>query len=361
LQTDIASFFSEIKTTYNLNRPFVVFRKPNQHTITGYVQNSNELFYLNSFKEQGFIFAPFNKNEKTVIFPIDECSIISSEISKNEVFKTTKINLDVKVVVNQNSKEKHIQLVEKGINFIKNNSAKKVVLSRVESIENIDENVIDIYKRILNNYKNAFVYIWYHPTVGLWVGATPERLLSISNNTFKTMALAGTQLYNGSTNINWKSKEQQEQQFVTDYILSNVKDSVSNLEISTPYTVKAGNLVHIRTDISGKLKSDDSLNELISKLHPTPAVCGLPKGIATDFILKNEGYNRTYYSGYLGEINKENATNLFVNLRCMEIKNSTALIFVGGGITKDSNAEKEWQETVSKAEVMKKVLKNKKH
>lgn len=98
------------------------------------------------------------------------------------------------------------------------------------------------------------------------------------------------------------------------------------------------------------------MEKLINALHPTPAVCGLPKAVAEAFILQNENYDRSYYSGYLGELNLNERTSLFVNLRCVELENNLASIYVGGGITADSIPENEWEETVSKAEVMKKVL-----
>ena len=198
--------------------------------------------------------------------------------------------------------------------------------------------------------------MWVHPRVGLWMGASPERLISISQNKFKTMALAGTQRYINSINVIWKEKECQEQQFVTDYILENIKLSINAIQVSEAYTVQAGNLLHIRTDISGELKSCSSLDNLVASLHPTPAVCGLPQKNAVKFISENETYDRSYYTGYLGELNIENNVNLFVNLRCIQLINNTASIYIGGGITKDSNAKNEWKETVSKAEVMKKVL-----
>ena len=98
--------------------------------------------------------------------------------------------------------------------------------------------------------------------------------------------------------------------------------------------------------------------------HPTPAVCGLPAKKAKNFILENENYNREFYSGFLGEINipkstKNKKSHLFVNLRCMSLENNIARIYVGGGITKDSIPEKEWEETVSKSFTMKSVLKKK--
>ena len=356
LQKEIDTFFNEITGVYNSNLPFVVFRKPNEELVTAYIQNSKELYHLNSFNEQGFVFAPFSKKGKKVLFPFEKCALLTSKILAKNVLETGGGNSDLKVVSSNNSKENHIQLVEKGIDFIKKGEVKKVVLSRKETIECVDFDVVNTLKKMLNTYKNSFVYLWYHPTIGLWMGASPERLINLNQTKFKTMALAGTQLYKNFMNVVWKEKDQKEQQIVTDFILENIKDNIDNIELSEPYTVRAGNLIHIRTDISGNLKTVNLLGDLINSLHPTPAVCGLPKNNAADYILENEGYDRYYYSGYLGEINIKNSTSLFVNLRCMQVNDTTASIYIGGGITIDSNSEKEWEETVSKAEVMKKVL-----
>ena len=100
---------------------------------------------------------------------------------------------------------------------------------------------------------------------------------------------------------------------------------------------------------------NSSLKDLIRKLHPTPAVCGLPRDKAKEFIIKNENYNREFYTGFLGEITNTDSS-LFVNLRCMKLEENIANIYVGGGITKDSNSKQEWLETVSKTQTMKSVL-----
>jgi len=186
------------------------------------------------------------------------------------------------------------------------------------------------------------------------MGATPEQLVKINQSQFETVALAGTQLY--SENVIWATKEIEEQQFVTDYIVTKVKDKVNNLTITDAKTVKAGNLVHLKSFISGELTPGFQANDLIKTLHPTPAVCGLPKEKAIDFILKSEGYNRKYYAGFLGEYNKDNQTDLFVNLRCLEVENDVVNIYVGCGITKDSNPEKEFIETENKSMTMRNVL-----
>ena len=81
-----------------------------------------------------------------------------------------------------------------------------------------------------------------------------------------------------------------------------------------------------------------------------------------EIIIKNEGYNREFYSGFLGEINKDfennedNKSDIFVNLRCMELEKEIANLFIGGGITKDSVPENEFIETINKSKTIKKIL-----
>ena len=91
-------------------------------------------------------------------------------------------------------------------------------------------------------------------------------------------------------------------------------------------------------------------------MHPTPAVCGFPKDESKAFILENENYDRTFYTGFLGELNVHNQTDLFVNLRCMEIVDKQVNLFIGCGITKDSIPEKEWEESINKSMTMNKIL-----
>jgi len=136
--------------------------------------------------------------------------------------------------------------------------------------------------------------------------------------------------------------------------------------MSSTESIRAGMLWHLKTTITGALDSGNSLKQIIEDLHPTPAVCGLPKEAAQDFILSMENYDRKYYTGFLGELNIEaldvstknvdSKTTLYVNLRCMELTEKEAFIYVGGGITEASDPEKEWQETEDKSLTMLQVL-----
>lgn len=364
-------FFSHIEDHYFNKLPFVIYRKPEAILAKALLQNTSELFTTENFKASGFIFAPFETTLQTVLIPLEHSKTLTCKI---EIQYKTEFT-HIKETSNSEGKDAHLNLVQEGLNAISRKHFDKVVLSRCESVYAKEANPITVFKKLMSNYPNAFVYCWYHPKIGLWLGATPETLIQVEGKRFHTMALAGTQLDQNSLDVTWQKKEKEEQQFVTDYIVDALNPLVTNLSVSAAKTIKAGSLLHIQSNISGVLNTE--LHTVLNKLHPTPAVCGLPTKMAKAFILEHEPYNREYYTGFLGELNvketisrnanrrnvENNAYNavkkvshLFVNLRCMQFKNQQALIYIGGGITKDSNTQLEWEETVSKSTIMKHVL-----
>ena len=188
---------------------------------------------------------------------------------------------------------------------------------------------------------------------------SPEIFLKASNQNITTMALAGTQKAVDNTPAVWGKKELEEQSLVTSYILEALKGKVSNINSSEVVSARAGKLWHLKTTISAR-RGHASLKEIIDVLHPTPAVCGLPLKEAQEFLSLNEHYNREYYTGFLGDLNQgeDMNTTLFVNLRCLQFLPHSTILYIGGGITKDSIAEKEWQETLDKTEIMAQPLFN---
>ncbi|WP_269225177.1 chorismate-binding protein [Flavobacterium eburneipallidum] len=333
------------------NLPFVLYKKPNSDIVSGLFQQNDTLFEVNNFNEKGFVFASFDGN-KTFLIPENQSETINAVFQKKEILVSEKES----DFPNELEKNNFKNLVSKGIQAIENNEFKKVVISRKEILNLVDFDVITTFEKLANLYPTTFVYCFYHPKVGIWLGATPEQLLKADTINFQTIALAGTQKDKGSNEVFWANKEQEEQKIVTDYIVEKLKNVASEVLVSEPYSIKAGSIWHIKTDISGTLNSSSSLQQVIQLLHPTPAVCGLPKDKSKAFIMENENYNRTFYTGFLGELNIENKTDLFVNLRCMEIENCQAYLFMGCGITKDSVPEKEWEESINKSTTMKKVL-----
>jgi isochorismate synthase len=212
---------------------------------------------------------------------------------------------------------------------------------------------IEIFRKVLDSYPNAFCYFWYHPKIGIWIGATPELLFLKQNSTLVTVSLAGTKKSTTTDKPSWGKKEKEEQDLVTQHIVQQLSGYVPDLSIGKVNSVRAGNLWHLKTKIWGTV-GDLKLKSIIQALHPTPAICGLPVSEAEAFIERNENYDREYYTGFLGELNIDNdkTSHLFVNLRCMQIKDDSVFLYIGGGITGSSNAEQEWIETVHKSETM---------
>lgn len=339
---------------YNSNLPFVIYRKPNQNTFSGFFQNNDVLYATSSYQTEGFVFAPFDSDLPTYIIPKSKSDFFEEEINlKSHLVK----NLN-SVFVNHSEKEKsdHIALVQKGIDAINKDVFKKVVLTRKEEVVITIQNPLDTFLSIASQYPEAFVYYWFHPKETTWMGASPESLVKTKGKLFETMALAGTQSFLGSLEVEWDNKEKLEHQFVVDYLVSQLQKQMdlTNLKVSEAYTKKAGSLLHLRTDLKGEV-DELNLKKLIEALHPTPAVCGLPKKEAKLFIMENERYLREFYTGFLGELNKDQS-EFFVNLRCMKVCKNTIQIFVGGGIVADSIPDKEWKETVLKSGIMKKII-----
>ncbi len=157
---------------------------------------------------------------------------------------------------------------------------------------------------------------------------------------------------------NWNRKELLEQEYVTRHIEKVlIEFSVKDYQKNGPYTSRAGNLSHLRTDFTFSVQSAGSrLPSLINALHPTPAVCGMASGKAMDFIRSAEKHSREYYTGFLGTVGIDDLLQLYVNLRCMKVLDDQLVLYIGGGITHDSIPEEEWEETEIKADTLLSVL-----
>lgn len=352
----MSEFFQKVTQYYNQKLPFVIYSKPNTSDSFGLFQQDSKLYILENYKSKGFVLNAFDSESK-FLFPLEKCVQLSTE---ND-FEVSEVNSTLQDNFSKETKQNFETLVSDAIAKIDIGVCTKIVVSRKEIQVIASFDLVRTFQKLVQFYPTAFTYCAFHPEIGLWIGASPEQLLKVKENSIQTVALAGTKTKDKIDEV-WGEKEVIEQQLVTDFIIENLKPFISENLVSEPYTYQAGNLLHIKTDISAQLKEKSHLGEVLNILHPTPAVCGFPKDKAKDFILENEGYNREFYAGFLGELNYEGEnqesknSDLFVNLRCMKIENNIANIYVGCGIIKDSNPELEFFETVNKSKTIKKVL-----
>jgi isochorismate synthase len=342
------NFYDLFAQLNDVKRPFVLYRLPNTDSLQLIQQNNTTHYRTSTLTEEGFVFAPFNRTNQFTYIPNHRVLQVDIPIPKARV--------NSQIVSNTFAQKTYYnKLVSNALEYIKKGEIKKVVVSRLHKQE-FKQNIAESFIRLVDAYPNAMVYYWSHPQTGTWMGATPETLLNLEAKKCKTMALAGTLTYEENNPSKWSTKEIEEQQMVTDFIKQqlDVLYPKNNINPSAAYTKRAGNLLHLCADFEFDI-NEASLLELVQLLHPTPAVSGVPVNKSLDFIKTFETHQRNYYAGFLGPFVKE-AANIYVNLRCAIIEKTQLTLYVGGGITAESNIAAEWEESQRKAETLLNVI-----
>lgn len=347
--------------------------------------------------ENGFILAPFSTSaESTVLFlegslalsfavsrPVAE---LPDEAPEGENFKSNLLKKaaalqeaaaermlpDNRIVARETegARERFRRIVQLGAESVKAGELFKVVLSRTREFEySRDFSFINAFLQLEAAYPSAFVSMVSLPHLQeVWLGASPELLVGVGcRRYFKTVALAGTQSATDAAGavkprfkVLWSEKEIEEQAIVSRYIIECFKKIRLREYLETgPRSSKAGNLYHLKSDfeVDAEAVNFPELGSVMLKLlHPTSAVCGMPREEARALIASLEGYDRSFYSGYWGPVNVEDDTSLFVNLRTLRAKNGVMTLFAGAGITAESEPEEEWNETELKCDTLLRVI-----
>jgi len=369
------------QSAYDLGLPMAIWRLPNTSEIHFIAANQDaarlEKVDLAELPE-GFITSKFDVEaekyfiRKDIHFSFDFDEVIShfqAEEKSNSFQRRLMANLDKKITrpdfysTNTAAEPGEIdyeQLVHTAIEKIRAGIFEKVVPARSKKVALSEEfNIIDLFLRLCEAYENAFISCFSIPTEGTWLGASPEILINTEGSIFETVALAGTrkwQVDKAISETSWNQKEIEEQAMVSRYIINCFKKiRLREFKEKGPKTTRAGNLLHLKTSFQVDME-ETNFPELptvmLDLLHPTSAVAGMPKEEAMYFLASCEGLDRGFYAGYLGPVNLQNSTHLFVNLRCMQIGEQNALLYAGAGVTEDSNPKKEYLETEMKCNTL---------
>ena len=338
---------------------FALFRLPYEKRCTLVVQTNGEPKELMSCNElagqQGFVMAPFAVSSKHPLLLIraDEVTVDLTDLDGlSDLVDThglTALDKGVHTDYHMNFANFHAQLC--------NHSFQKLVLSRsIELPRTGDETPLQLFQRACACYPRMMICLVYTPQSGLWLASTPEILLAGKDRQWQTIALAGTMKY--EEELRWSDKNIQEQRYVATYITRQLEQFTHDFTEEGPRTARAGHLAHLRSDFLFSLPDESVVGDLLQALHPTPAVCGLPKQEAFRFIQQNEHHDRSYYSGFMGPLFLNGQTNLFVTLRCMQLFRDGYRLYAGGGLLKDSVEEQEWQETETKLDTIRRLFNN---
>ncbi|MBP7359064.1 MAG: isochorismate synthase [Prevotella sp.] len=360
---------------------FALYRFPHENYCTLLSQKMRQPIELLSYSDlsgkEGFVIAPFNasKDEPILLLePEKTKKILLSDF--DDTFKNSNSDSEnyFDAVYEGAERLKYTVDYENFSSQIASGKFSKIVLARRKVVKSkLEIAPEELFKRACKLYPRMFIALVHTERCGTWLTASPEILLEGHERNWRTIALAGTMKLEGcqlnfdasnemcdSDMIKWSDKNIQEQGYVAKYIKECLDKFSNNVVEEGPFTVRAGNLVHLRSNFDFTLQTSDNIGELINSLHPTPAVCGIPKDTARRFILKNESVPRHYYSGFMGPLNTQYGTHLYVSLRCMNIEGRTYKLHAGGGLVKNSEEAMEWKETEDKIETMGKCLVTKK-
>ncbi len=258
------------------------------------------------------------------------------------------------VMAETTDKFTYLQQAQKCIADLQSGLFSKVVLSRTICNEYAIISWRKVFQNLLDKNPNAFVFVFHAEDAGFWIGASPEKYLTYRMNSVSTMALAGTRL--AGTVGDWGEKEREEQKIVADYISDTFEKVGMAYVKSETYTRNAGLVEHLCNDFEGKVSSPTQVDKLRNYLHPTPAIAGMPCKDVVKYIKSLEKHNRRYYGGFVGPVDAWGNFDFYVNLRSLEFDSERYCLYVGGGLTADSDPEKEWQETVHKAKTLQRFL-----
>lgn len=346
--------FNPAQYTQN-GKSFALWRLPHQTEVKAIVAEHIHKFIPQQLTENrtGFAFVPFDIKKDTSYFIEGEISINPDISTKTTVTDFYLFDDEITTETNINYKN-NVTLAVEGI---KNGAMKKVVLARNAIWDlPVDFCPLNFFNTLCQKYPEAMVSLVSIKGLGTWIGATPELLLSVNDNKLMTVALAGTRVKDSPQ---WGEKESEEQLWVLRYIENILNEyQTTHIDISPRKHIFNGALEHLYTEVTFKkdgMTNTELASHLLNHLHPTPAVGGLEKQTAIDFIHQHEAFKRCYYAGFLGEVNP-NTAQFYVNLRCLQLLQNAIVGYAGAGITEGSDPEKELQETENKMNNLKLIL-----
>lgn len=324
---------SPLNAGLDLSHAWALTRYPGQPWRVAHASGTGDAFYIQPYAKQS---APMQLRETSTL-PTGDQKLVQHAFQASPDEPT------------------HVHRVLKAIQIMPE-AFQKVVLSRTVSHPlPTAMRLGDLLDALDAKYPTAYVFAVHLPGENIWVGASPERLLKLEGGRGETVSLAGTRTTADLPVDPWTAKEVEEQALVTQFLRDRLAAAGAKVTKQTgPEDHAAGHLTHRRTSL--QFKADTDALTLAQALHPTPAVCGLPQQQAADWIAAHETHDRGLYTGFMGWVPNNGPAELFVLLRCMQLSATDALLYVGGGLTKDSDPKAEWAETEAKAETLLSVL-----
>lgn len=337
-------FLQYIELCLQKNIAFAAFQAPGKQEKNIYILDEKELDSSAFLQKKSFVIQAFDNK---IPMSILACKHHFKENERNDGFYEYLQQLPPNKKIQREQITESTDFKTYQSNFkelhekLRNKHLEKVVLSKTNVIPFERPDSAKLFFMLCQRYPQAFVSLFNHPAYGLWCSASPETLLKMQAHECMSMSLAGTL----PLNAQWSEKEKQEQALVTNYITDAIKQfPIENFSLSILQDFHHRAYKHLKNVFHFRVKNKEDIQKIIQSLHPTPAVCGIPKEKAKEAIRQVEKHNRKLYTGFIGPVYSNTDAHFFVNIRCMQIFDEHAIIYTGGGLTQDSRCKNEWEE-----------------
>jgi menaquinone-specific isochorismate synthase len=245
--------------------------------------------------------------------------------------------------------------VERAVSAVAAGDLSKVVLARVQSV--VSEGWLDPVEVVMNLWREnrgAHVFL-FEPVPGhVLVGAAPETVATVTGGMFRATAVAGstgrgrskkeTEALAGS--LLRSRKDLVEHRICVEDVVSHLHGLSEDVRAQdAPHILALPTIQHLETVVEARLRPGVTVLSALEALHPTPAVCGLPRDRALEFLRKEERFHRGWYAGPVGWFDGEGDGVFVPALRSAVGKGREWHLFAGAGIVEGSDPDREWEET----------------
>jgi menaquinone-specific isochorismate synthase len=249
-------------------------------------------------------------------------------------------------------KKKWMQSVQQALDLIHSGAIEKVVLARACRLElEFAPDPFSITAALSDLAENSYVFCVDLGSKA-FLGATPERLFAKEDRTLFSEAVAGTRkrsncpIEDRQMQLDLLQSEKELSEFIP--VQTYLNDTLfpfcqSPLEFSQTGICKTKNVQHLYSQCTASLLENISDETILSALHPTPALCGVPKEKAQSVIRQLESFDRGLYGGVIGW-QSEGKSEWIVAIRSCLLEGNIATLYSGAGIVKKSDGEQEWEE-----------------
>jgi menaquinone-specific isochorismate synthase len=261
--------------------------------------------------------------------------------------------------------DRYVEIVERGLGVIRSGQVDKIVLAH--GLDVVAERAFTVAATLANlhdRYPSCYCFSTACGQGDVFLGASPERLVSVNNGMMLTEALAGSAPRGMSeqedliyaTQLLSSDKESHEHQLVSDFIAQKLRQLGIEPIYQTPRLLQLPNIQHRHTPITGKVPNSVHLLDILASLHPTPAVAGFPRELSCQYIRALEDFDRGPYAAPIGWVDGDGNGEFAVGIRSALIRGDRARLFAGAGIVAGSDPERERREVQMKLQALLEAL-----